>query len=402
MKVAAIARKDLLQVLRDRRALIFLLLMPIAFTLFFGLAIPSTGATTQDARLQLGVVDADNSPLSVRLRAALAAAGAVRPEPLSPLQARFADDLVRRGDDAGVLDIPPGWGAGLAAGTPPSLELVADPGSQAGMAAQAAVGATVQRFLMSQRIAATLSATLAAAGRAGPSTTPDVTSVLDAWRQPPLGLAVSEARAGDGSSEASEGPYDQASPGMIVQFAVYGLILAAMVVVVERKQRALARLATTPTTRATIVAGHALAMVTLVFSQVLVLEGFGQWALGVPYLASPLSTILLSLALALWAASLGMLLGAFTRTEEQVVAWSLVAMFVLSGLGGAWFPLEVTGPTFRAVGHVMPTAWAMDGFRGILLRGAGLEQTLRPALVLLAFALASLALASWRLARRPA
>lgn len=405
MKALAIAGKDLLQVLRDRRALIFLLLMPVAFTLFFGLAIPSTGATRHDARLQLGIVDDDGSVASARLQAALADAGAVRPEDLDPVQVRYVDDLVRRGDFAGVLRIPTGWGDSLEAGRPEPVTLTAERGTQAGLVSVQAVDAVLQRFLAAERVAQTVRSTLAATGNPAPGGAPALRldTVLDAWQAPPVALSVRTARASvsEGAQAATEGAYDQASPGMIVQFAVYGLILSAMVLVLERKQRALARLATTPTPRSVILAGHTLAMLTLVLAQVLVLEAFGQWVLGVDYLASPLAVALLSLVLALWAASLGMLLGAFARTEEQVVAWSLVAMFVLSGLGGAWFPLEVTGATFRAVGHLMPTAWAMDAFRGVLLRGAGPGQTLRPMLVLLAFACLFLVVAVWRLARRP-
>ncbi|MEJ2356593.1 MAG: ABC transporter permease [Deinococcales bacterium] len=402
MKVLAIAGKDLLQVMRDRRALIFLLLMPVAFTLFFGLAIPTTGAGSHDARLQVGVVDADGSPLSAQLRRALADSGGARPESLDAVQTRYVDDLVRRGDYAGVLRVPAGWGGALEGGAPEPVTLVVDRSTQAGLATAQAVQAAVQRFLAAQRVADAVAATTAGAVAAHGGAVPDVASVLDAWRSPPLTLEVHASGSGSTSETGmSEGPYDQASPGMIVQFAVYGLILSAMVLVIERKQRALARLATTPTSRAAILAGHALAMLAVVLGQVLVLEAFGQWVLGVDYLASPPATALLTLALCVWATSLGMLLGAFARTEEQVVAWSLVAMFVLSGLGGAWFPLEVTGPTFRRFAHLTPTAWAMDGFRNVLLRGAGLAQTWRPVLVLVAFAAAFFGLAVGRLGRRP-
>ncbi|HKI56390.1 MAG TPA: ABC transporter permease [Trueperaceae bacterium] len=402
MKLLAIAGKDLRQVLRDRRAFIFLLLMPLAFTLFFGLAIPTTGAGSHDARLQLGLLDADGSALSTQLRRALADSGGVRPEPLDAVQAGYVDDLVRRGDYAGVLRIPAGWGAALAGGAPEPVTLVVDRSTPAGLATAQAVDAAVERFLGAQRVANAVAGATSNSAAAGGRPAPDVAAVLDAWRAPPLTLATHLAGAGETpAGAAAEGPYDQASPGMIVQFAIYGLILSAMVLVIERKQRALARLATTPTPRAVILAGHALAMLAVVLAQVLVLEAFGQWALGVNYLASPVATAALTLALCVWASSLGMLLGAFARSEEQVVAWSLVAMFVLSGLGGAWFPLEVTSATFRRFAHAMPTAWAMDGFRNVLLRGAGLAQTLQPVLVLLAFAAAFLVLAVGRLARRP-
>jgi ABC-2 type transport system permease protein len=70
-------------------------------------------------------------------------------------------------------------------------------------------------------------------------------------------------------------------------------------------------------------------------------------------------------------------------------------MFVFSALGGAWFPLEVAGKAFSAIGHAMPTAWAMDGFQNVVVRGLGLRSVVLPACVLLAYALAFFGLAVW-------
>ncbi|NMB89999.1 MAG: ABC transporter permease, partial [Chloroflexi bacterium] len=67
-----------------------------------------------------------------------------------------------------------------------------------------------------------------------------------------------------------------------------------------------------------------------------------------------------------------------------------------SALGGAWFALEMTGKTFAAIGHFLPSAWAMDGFQNVLVRGQGLESTLLPAGIVLAYAVAFFALAVWR------
>jgi ABC-2 type transport system permease protein len=71
-------------------------------------------------------------------------------------------------------------------------------------------------------------------------------------------------------------------------------------------------------------------------------------------------------------------------------------MFLFAALGGAWFPLEIAGNTFATVGHVMPTAWAMDGFQNIVVRGLGLGSVLLPAGLLLAYAAAFFSLAVWR------
>jgi ABC-2 type transport system permease protein len=71
-------------------------------------------------------------------------------------------------------------------------------------------------------------------------------------------------------------------------------------------------------------------------------------------------------------------------------------MFLFASLGGAWFPLEVAGETFSRIGHLTPTAWAIDGFQNIILRGQGLESTLFPALILVGSGLLFFGLSLWK------
>ncbi|HLF74938.1 MAG TPA: hypothetical protein VI524_11360, partial [Anaerolineales bacterium] len=70
--------------------------------------------------------------------------------------------------------------------------------------------------------------------------------------------------------------------------------------------------------------------------------------------------------------------------------------FVFAAMGGAWFPLEVTGKTFATIGHLMPTAWAMDGFQNVIMRGLGFTSVLFPAGMLLLYTVVFFALAIWR------
>ena len=97
------------------------------------------------------------------------------------------------------------------------------------------------------------------------------------------------------------------------------------------------------------------------------------------------------------ALALGLLIGIVARSEEQAVVISIVLMFVFSGMGGAWAPLEVTGATFQAIGHLTPVAWAMDGFENIVARGLGFHTVLMPSAVLTGYAALFFTLALWRL-----
>ena len=109
--------------------------------------------------------------------------------------------------------------------------------------------------------------------------------------------------------------------------------------------------------------------------------------------------MLVAIATAACISALGLLIGVFGKSEEQAIIFSLIPMFILSGLGGAWVPLEVTGATFRAVGHVSPVAWAMDGFKNIVIRGLTFQSVLLPAGALLGYAILFFSLAAWRFRR---
>lgn len=124
---------------------------------------------------------------------------------------------------------------------------------------------------------------------------------------------------------------------------------------------------------------------------------FGQFFLKIDYLRVPEATLLVAFCAALCIAAMGLLIGVLARSEEQAISFSLIPMFVLSGLGGAWVPLELTGETFRAIGHISPVAWAMDGFKNITIRGFGFDSVLFPAAALAGYAVLFFALAVWRL-----
>lgn len=408
MRVIDLALKDLLQIVRDWKSALFLVVMPILFTLFFGLMFGSSAEG--DPRLPVGFVDHDQGgALSTSLHSLLEASDAIRPVVLKegdkvgePVLSRV-EGSVRDGDLVGAVIVPAGFGKCVLLGEEPRLTVIVDQNTLSGQTASSAVQAVASRLLGAVE-AAQLSAEALEAQKGFESDAARqayldeaLALVSEAWLQPPLTVAVEQSgEQVEEGEKLSANVYTQSSPGMIVQFVVFGLNTSAMALVLERKSRTLQRLLTTPITRTQVIAGHMLAMFIVVFLQQVLYAAFGQLAFGVDYMREPLAILLVMVALGLWVSSLGLLIGAAAKGEEQVLMWALIAMFVFSAMGGAWFPLDVTGQTFAAIGHLMPTAWAMDGFQNIVLRGLGLSSVLLPAGILLAYAVAFFGLAVWR------
>lgn len=381
-----LAAKDLMQMLRDRKTFLFLLIMPIAFTLLFGFAFNGFGPGQSDPRLPVALVNEDNpSPLSLLLERALDASQVIRLERREDAAGLEGD--VSKGDLAAALIIPAGYDAALRSSAPLKLAVLSSPAASAAQSAGTEIEVAAGRLASAARAARVI----APEGGAGFGSALDL--ALDAWKKPPVGLVRTNGTAGEA---APANRFAHSSPGMILQFAVAGLLTCAQVIVSERKNRCLQRLITTSASRVQILLGHYLAIFLLIFVQFAILIGFGQLALGLDYLARPLATLLIALAAALCIAALGLLIGALARGEEQAISFSMIAMFLLAGLGGAWVPLEATGEIFQAAGRLSPLAWAMDGFQNVLLRGQGASMALLPAAALLGYAALFFLLASWR------
>jgi ABC-2 type transport system permease protein len=217
------------------------------------------------------------------------------------------------------------------------------------------------------------------------------------WKEAPLSIkAYSAASPAEKTDPMAANPYNQFSPGMMVMFAIFGLTSAAMVMVMERKNGAMARLLTTPMNKAELIGGHILGMFLVFFAQQLVLVIFGQLVLKVDYFRQPVATLLMVAALSLWVAVFGLLISALVKKEEQVVLFAMIGMFLFSALGGSWFSLEMVGKTFATIGHLTPTAWAIDGFQNIIVRGQGLEAVFLPMAILLAYSAAFFGVAIWK------
>jgi len=396
MRIIDIAIKDLAQIFRDKRALLFLIAMPIIFTLFMGFAYRSGGseAASENQQILLGWVSNDpNGLISKELYHLLSQSTSIK---LIESELPEADNLVSKGDVAGVLVIPAGFDQNWRAGGR-QLTLIADTNSAMGQSLFQLLRSSVTQVLSSAEIA---QLSLEYLGKEDDPGEYEMayTAAANAWEETEHTdlIQVELAVAQPEESWYGDNPYNQASPGILVQFAIFGLVTSGQILVQERKTRTMQRMMTTSLPPWQIIAGHMLAMFSIVFIQVMILLVFGQIALGVDYGRQPLGVLLITISLGLWIAALGLLIGVIAKDDSQVVLFSLMAMFIFSALGGTWFPLEASSGLFAAVGKVMPSAWAMTGFQNILMRGLGLESAWLPFVILMGYAALFFALSVWR------
>jgi ABC-2 type transport system permease protein len=392
MRIFDLMLKDLQQIIRDKRSLAFLLVMPIVFTLFMGFALKP--AAPGDPRLPVGLVVEDAGVLGQEIEPLMNASQAIRPV---RVDAAAAEAQIQKGDLVAALILPADFSAQMMAGSQPQLALIADTLKPEGQSAQQAMQGIVMRLLSAAQ-AGNLSVQLVKPNETARESVwkAGVEESVSKWLSASVSIEVQQASGLGDPAAKRPVAFAQSSPGMLVMFAMFGLMNASMVLVLERKTRTLQRMLTTSMRRSEIIAGHLLAMFSLVFVQGLILIGFGQLAFGVDYLREPLAVVAVLAAFALWVASLGLLVGAIAKGAEQVTMFSMIAMWVFSALGGAFFPLEGTGQAFATIGKFIPTSWAMTGFQNIVVRGLDFNSVLLPVGILLVYAIAFFGLAVWR------
>ncbi len=166
--------------------------------------------------------------------------------------------------------------------------------------------------------------------------------------------------------------FDQAIPGIVVMFTLLVLLTSgSSMLVVERTQGLLRRLASAPMTRTEVVAGKWGGRMVLATMQI----GFAvlvgtllfkmQWGPDI---------LMIVVVLACWAAfcaAAGLLLGSLARTDSQATGVGVLTANVLAALGGCWWPIEVTPDWMQGLQKLMPTGWAMDALHKLISFEAG-------------------------------
>jgi ABC-2 type transport system permease protein len=392
-RILDITVKDLRQILRNRMTFLFLLIMPIAFTLLFGFAFGGSSGPS-DPRLPVGYLDQDGGQISQALKTLLDGSTVIRLDETARRTPADLDKLVGTGKLAAALIVPARYSQSVQAGTAMKLIYLTDPSNSSAATVQGEILVAANRLMSAVRTARFI----AGVTNKPAGFDPAFSEAAAAWQQPPIQVTTTASTAIKPQSQNTMS-MAQSSPSMMLQFAIAALITAATVIANERKSRSLQRLLTTATSRVQILLGHYLAIFTMIFGQFVLLIAFGQLVLKVDYARVPLATLLVAVVTAACISALGLLIGVVAKSEEQAVVFSMIPMFVLSGLGGAWMPLEYTGATFRAIGHASPVAWALDGFKNIALRGLGFNSVLLPVAALAGYAILFFALAAWRFRR---
>ena len=398
--VLVIAYNDLLMRLAERDTLIFSLILPVLFTAVIGLGMDTAFGSDGDNRYPMALVDQDGNALAAQVLKALGESQVVRIELVSEEDARklLDDDQVYA-----VVVLPAGFSQALMEGKKVEAAFLFS-NLNASQRVQGEIQAVMSRIgaaVAAAQIAVDEAETVAGFGSHAEQEDYFAAALVAAgeWlAPPPVGVELEIATGLDNEDQWADftGPR-QSSPGMVVMFGMTTMLGVGIVLVQERRMGTLRRLLTTPASKASILVGKLAGMFALGLLQTTILIVFGVTVFNVPWGRDPLALVVVVFAFSLAIVSLGMLFATVVRTEEQAGNIMIGASMAMAALGGAWWPIDITPPPMQTLGHLFPSAWAMDAFQAIILQGATASDVLLETGILLGYTVLFSALGVWRL-----
>ena len=368
-KILELALNDLRLTVRDRASFLWMLLLPLALMWLFGNMGGSGGAPAAS----LTLVDHDGGWLARAFVEGLGADEQIRLRELAVAETASAENKVR------TLVIPAGFTAGVLAGEQQTLRLEKEPDTNEDFAL--AVEVRIQRIVVR-----TLGR-LVEMDQAGDLAVAALVDVAERFRalgegEPAVALVASTV----GEGRPVPAGRAQSIPGILtMSVMMMTLIYGAVFLTEEKRSGMLRRQLTAPVTRGQVFLGKLAGRFVLAGLQTAILLLAGRFVYGLSYGSSLPALVLLVACYCVAAAALATFLGAVLRTSEQASSLGWLLGMLLAALGGCWWPSEVMPRWLWQAAHVLPTAWAMDGFHALISFGDGLDGVALPALVLIGF-----------------
>jgi ABC-2 type transport system permease protein len=366
-KALSVGRKELRQIVRDRRTISILVFVPALFLLVYGYAL------SWDIRhIALAVDDRDRTATSRALIASFVNSGYF--DVVDDVRSEAdVTRLMDRGDARVVLVLPTGLARDVAAGRTVPVQILLN-----GDNANAATTVMGYALTIIQNESATYQ--LTAGGKSG------VPLVVESrvWYNPELRSALFLV------------------PGLIAYIVMLTAVVSTALSIVREKERGtMEQVRMAPLDALSFVLGKTIPyfFISLVSAVAILLVAMIMF--GLPMRGSWLLLFGTMSLFLVGALGLGLLISSVAETQQVAFQLALLASFLPTlMLSGFIFPIA-SMPTFlRGVTYVVPARYFLIALRGIVLKGVGLPVVWQQLVALSLYACVVLVLASARLRRQ--
>ncbi len=189
-----------------------------------------------------------------------------------------------------------------------------------------------------------------------------------------------------GSAPAKLNTFDLVVPGYSIMFALFGLQAAAGTILQEKEDGTFRRLLIAPIQKYSLLGGKLLAQFILTLVQLLVLFLIGYFAFHLTIQSWP-AVILLLVVTSFATTGLGILLVSVVKSRRQLSPIVTLVVLITSAIGGSWWPLAIEPQWMQQFARIGVTAWAMEGLNNVMLYGKDFITAMPDVLGLLVYGL---------------
>jgi ABC-2 type transport system permease protein len=197
-----------------------------------------------------------------------------------------------------------------------------------------------------------------------------------------------------------DGVFDQFGGPILALFPFIVMFLITSITTLrERRSGTLERLMTTPLGKGDFILGYGLAFGLMAALQAVITVSFAVWVCRLEVDGPIWQLGLVAVVDAILGTSMGLLASAFARTEFQAVQFMPLIVFPQVILGGLFMPRDQMPPALEVISDFLPLSYAIDAINAVTAGDDGWD-LYGPLLIVVAFAVGCLILASLTLRRR--
>lgn len=370
-RLMSIIRKEFIQIFRDTRTLIMVLIIPIMQLFLLGYS-----ATNDVRNVPLAVLDQSRSPESRALLDSYRAADYFRIAYSVDSQAEIRY-LIEAGKARAAVIIPPDYSQRLSEGKA-TVAFILD-GSDPTSASTALSAAK----LISQAHATEILSERFARTGMNLRVQPPVEVRTTVWYNPDLISAYFMI------------------PGVIgmILYAI-AAILTATSVVRERERGTIEQLIVTPIRPWELIVGKLMPYVILGFFNTLEVLAVGHWWFGMPIRGDLGLIILLSIIFLITGLGIGLFASTVANTQQEAMLTVWMTLLPSIFLSGFFFPLEAMPAVLRWISYLMPLRYYLVIIRALLLKDVSLAMIQTDAIAMTLFAVGIMTAAALRFHKR--
>lgn len=370
-RLFSIIRKEFIQIRRDPRTLMIVLVIPILQLFLLGYA-----ATNDVRNIPLAIFDQSNSPESRALIDAYRAADYFKVAYAVNSEAEMRQ-IVESGQAKAGIIIPPNYATQVKTNTA-QVAFVLD-GSDPTVASTSLSAAQ----LIGQRHATNiLSEKLTRSGQ-GFSIRLPVEIRTTVWFNPDLASAFFMI------------------PGVIgMVLSALTAILTATAVVRERERGTIEQLIVTPIRSWELIVGKLVPYTILSLLNMSEVLALGHWWFGVPIQGNLFVVIIISALFLISGLGIGLFASTIANTQQEAMLTVWMTLLPSIFLSGFFFPISAMPPVLQAISRAIPLRYYLVLIRALMIKGVGPNVLWGEALSLVVFAVVIMSAATMRFKKR--